>query len=293
MWSWFRPTKPETRNRHLKLVSAPKPETRNRHLALVSAYETRNLKPETRNRHLKLVSTYETPKPETRNRHLNMVSTYETRNPKNRHLNLVSTDETRNPKLTSDMWSWFRPTKPETRNRHLKLVSAPKPETRKTDIWSWFRPTKPETRNRHLKLVSIDETRNPKPTSKFGFDQRNPKPETRKRLESDFWGSSLDRNSKYASSWGNFWYLLRKKGRAHELTNGLNICFMIYPQIMDQTKPTYSKFLENPCVCQYLVEDLQTPEVFLWPKVHYRSRRGSPQSVFRSLRFNAGYPVVN
>ena len=49
------------------------------------------------------------------------------------------------------------------------------------------RNPKPETRNRLLKLASNCETRNPKPTEKAGFNRRNPKPETRNRLESDFW----------------------------------------------------------------------------------------------------------
>ena len=49
--------------------------------------------------------------------------------------------------------------------------------------------------------VSIDETRNPKPTAKVGFNRRNPKPETRNRLESDFWvalriGTQTDIESK-------------------------------------------------------------------------------------------------
>ena len=66
--SWFRPSKPETRNRQRKLVSSdetrnPKPETDSEDLTSPGPFETRNPKPETDSE-----SWFQATKPETRNR---------------------------------------------------------------------------------------------------------------------------------------------------------------------------------------------------------------------------------
>ena len=108
-------------------------------------------------------------KPETRNPKPTLKTSLpqgrskpETRNPK-RLLKLVSNceTETRHPKPETDSESGFQSTKPETRNPTAKVGFKrrnPKPET---DSESWFQSTKPETGNQ--------------------------KPETRNRLESNFW----------------------------------------------------------------------------------------------------------
>ena len=103
-----------------------------------------------------------------------------------RSAELVATSETRNPKPTVKVGFELRNPKPETDSEDLTPQDGSKPETRNR-LWRLNFPRanrnpktrknpKPETRNR--KLVSSDETRNPKPTAKVGFNQRNPKPET-------------------------------------------------------------------------------------------------------------------
>ena len=87
--SWFRPAKPETRNRLLKLVSNcetrnPKPETDSEDLTSPGPIETRNPKPETRNRLWRLTfpRTDRNPKPETDSEDLTSPGPIETRKPK-------------------------------------------------------------------------------------------------------------------------------------------------------------------------------------------------------------------
>ena len=178
--SWFRPAKPETRN--------PKPTVK-------VGFELRNPKPETRNRLWRLTfpRADRNPKPETRNRlwkDLPSRRPIETRNPKPKTYlpQGRSKPETRNRlwRLPQDR------SKPETRNRLWRLNFPradrnPKPEPRNpkptAKVGFNRRNPKSETRNRQRKLVSSYETRNPKPTAKV----KSTKPETRNRLESDFW----------------------------------------------------------------------------------------------------------
>ena len=87
--SWFRPAKPETRNRLLKLVSNcetrnPKPKTDSEDLTSPGPIETRNPKPETDSEDLPSPGPIETrnPKPETDSEDLSSPGPIETRNPK-------------------------------------------------------------------------------------------------------------------------------------------------------------------------------------------------------------------
>ena len=143
--SWFRPAKPETRNRLLKLV-----------------FELRNPKPETDSEDL--TSPQDRSKPETRNRLWRLTFPRTDRNPKpetdSEDLTSPGPIETRNPKPTAKVGFKRRNPKPTAKvgfNRR-----NPKPETDSEDLTS----------------PGPIETRNPKPTAKVGFNRRNPKPET-------------------------------------------------------------------------------------------------------------------